>query len=243
MATFNVTIGAYTNLPPTRLGMNSKYTSHNGTIVFTVSDFTNTIPSYVDPEGDAPSLIKITTLPTVDLLLSGVPVTLNQEIDVADINSNLLTYIADAGTTTEYDDLFYFDIADTGSLTFPGLLGIMNIYVTAKENEPPSVVGDGSATIAYGETLIFTSAMFSTGTTPVYSDPEGDNPAQLKILTLPTLGIIYYNGTAVVTNQIIDFTDIDTGLLTYVPDNADVDGDIQGFTFAVSDDGSGEFTT
>lgn len=241
MATFNVTIGAYTNLPPTRLGMNSKYISHNGTIVFAVSDFTNTIPSYVDPEGDAPSLIKITTLPTIDLLLSGVPVTLNQEIDVADINSNLLTYIADVGITTEYDDAFEFDIADTGSLTFPGLVGFMNIYVAAKVNEPPSEVGDGSATIAYGQTLVFTSAMFTTGTTPVYADPEGDNPAEVKILTLPTLGIIYYNGTPASTNQVISVADIDAGLLTYVPDLVDTDGDLQDFTFAVSDTGSGEF--
>lgn len=241
MATFNVTIGAYVNQPPTQIGNNSINMEHNATYVFTLSEFIDTVPPYSDPEGDAPSLIKITTLPTVDLLLSGVPVTLNQEIDVADINSNLLTYIADAGITTEYDDAFEFDIADTGSLTFPGLVGVMNIYVGEAVNLPPSEVGDGAATVDYGETLIFTSAMFTTGTTPVYVDPEGDNPQAVKILTLPNLGIIYYNGIPVTANQIISVADIDSGLLTYTPDNADTDGDVQGFTFAVSDVGSGEF--
>ena len=83
--------------------------------------------------------------------------------------------------------------------------------------------------------------MFSTGTTPPYSDPESDLAESLKILTLPTLGEILFNGIAVGPNDIILFSDIALGLLTYVPDLADTDGDIQGFTFEVADAGSGTF--
>jgi len=83
--------------------------------------------------------------------------------------------------------------------------------------------------------------MFSTGTTPVYADPENDLAYQLKITTLPILGEIQYNGTAVNINDIILFSDIALGLLTYIPDNADTDGDVQAFTFEVADAGSGTF--
>ena len=81
----------------------------------------------------------------------------------------------------------------------------------------------------------------STATVPAYSDPEGDNPSELKILTLPTLGEILYEGIPAVNNLIITMANIDAGKLTYVPDLADIDGDLQGFTFAVSDAGSNIF--
>jgi hypothetical protein len=241
MATFNVTIGAYVNQAPSQLGNNTINIDFNETFVFTSSIFTDTTPAYSDPEGDAPSLVKITSLPTYNLILSATPVILNQEITIADIVAGNLSYTGDISETAGYSDTFTFDIADVGSSTFAGLTG--NIFINAGEaiNLPPSEVGDGAATVDYGETLVFTSAMFTTSTVPIYADPEGDNPQAVKILTLPNLGIIYYNGIPVTANQIIQVGDIDAGLLTYTPDNADTDGDVQGFTFAVSDVGSGEF--
>lgn len=243
MAVFTITIDAYDNLPPNQLGTKQVNLNHGQQYDITLNDFIVTVPPYQDPEGDAPSLVKITQLPIEGLLyLNGFVVTLNQEITVADINSNLLIYIANDLQDNSYNDIVKFDIADIGSGQYSGLTtGNLIFKVAASENLPPSEVGDGSKTIEYGETSVFTSAMFTTNTTPPYQDPEGDNPAALKILSLPALGILRYNGIPVVVNQIISMADIDLGLFTYTPDLADTDGDQQSFEFAVSDTGSGQF--
>jgi hypothetical protein len=243
MASFTVTINAYSNLPPSSIGDNTINLDYNETYVFTLNDFKNTIPAYSDPEGDEVETVKITSLPSIDLLLSAVPVILDQEITKADIDAGNLTYVADPGDTDGYSDSFDFDIADVGSSTYSGLTGTISINAGAQDNQPPSAVGDGSTTIDYGETLIFTAAIFTSGTTPAYADPEADAAAFVKILTLPALGVIKYNGTDVNENDVISIADINLGLLTYVPDLADTDGDIQGFTFAVADAGSGIFVS
>ena len=243
MALFTITIGSYSNLPPNSIGDNIISLTHNETYIFTLNDFTvNTTPSYSDPEGDTVEAIKILTLPsTGTLYLDVTPVIALDEIPVASISGGLLNYIADIGTTTLYSEDFTFDISDIGSSTFSGLTGTMTLNVAAKENEPPSAVGNGETTIDYGETLIFTRTMLTSALTPAYSDPEGDAAGQLKVLTLPTLGTLRLNGVDVLVNDNINFTDIDSGLLIYIPDLADTDGDIQGFTFQIADIGSGQF--
>jgi len=243
MALFTVTIGAYVNLAPSVIGDNTINLEHNETYIFTLANFTTeTIPAYSDPEGDIADTVEITTITTTGILnLIAVPVIALDIITTANFTANSLNYVADIGTLTAYSESFTFDVSDVGSLTLAGLTGTININVAAKDNEPPTVVGDGSMTIAYGETGVFTEAMFSTGTTPAYSDPEGDLAFNLRILTLPTLGVILYNGVPVVDNDVIAFSEIGLGLLTYVPDLADTDGDMQGFTFEVADAGSGEF--
>jgi hypothetical protein len=245
MASFSININAYTNLPPSQLGTLTLNLIHNEVYIFTVANFTTeTIPPYSDPEGDAASLVKITGLPSTGVLdLNGVPVILNQEITVANITSNLLDYTADIGTVIAHTDSFTFDIADVGSTTFPALTGTVSINVAADVNQPPSTVGDGNETIDYGETLIFTRAMFTTGTTPPYADPESDAALNLKITGLPADGTLVINGVDVVINDIISFADIDSGLFTFVPSLVDTDGDLETFTFEIADAGSGIFTS
>lgn len=243
MAVFTVTINSYDNLPPNQIGNKEIGLTYNQTYIFAETDFTETVPSYSDPEGDSVSIVKIVTIPTQGVLyLSGVPVVALDEIPIVSITGGLLTYEADAANENGYTNSeLTFDLADSGSSTFSGLTpGIITFIVEAKDNEPPTI-GDGSATIDYGETLVFTRVMFTSSTTPPYSDPEGDAAGLLKILTLPLLGDILLDGVPVTINQVISFTDIDAGLLTYVPDLADTDGDLQGFTFAIADEGSGIF--
>lgn len=246
MAVFTVTINSYGNLPPSQIGNITINLSYNETYVFSIADFTTgTTPIFADPEGDGVSTVKIVTIPTQGVLyLSAVAVIDGQDITLANITAGNLTYIADVGDTDGYiNSIMTFDIADDGSLTYSGLTpGVVTFDVLAKDNVPP-VIGDGAATIDYGETLIFTSAMFTSATTPPYSDFEGDPAFALKILTLPALGQIRYNGTPSNVNDIIYFTDISLGLLTYVPDLADIDGDVQGFTFAIADSVSPIFST
>lgn len=247
MAQFTITIGSKTNNPPNQIGDLFLTLDYNELYVFSINDFTiNTVPVYVDPDGDLVENIKIISLPSVGTLTNdGINVSINDEISRTVIESGLLKYQCDPSDLDGYVDTdTTFDISDEGSSTYSGLTpGVINITVGAKPNDPPSQVGDGSAVINYGETLVFTSAMFTTDTTPIYIDPEGDAALLLKILSLPTDGEIQLNGVAVTINQVISFTDIDNGLLTYVPDLVDTNGDVENFTFSIADAGSGIFTS
>jgi len=243
MGIITLDISAKSNEGPTS-GIGSLTLEYNELYDFTLADFTTkTFPRYSDPEGDALSNVKIVTLPaTGTLTLSGVAVTPGQNITKTSINAGNLRYQADPADLDGYDTSFTFSVSDVGSGTFSST-NPFTINVDEKVNEAPSEVGDGSATIDYGETLVFTKAMFTSSTTPPYSDPEGDSAFLLKITSLPTLGFIKLNGSNIVARTIITFENIDDGLLTYVPDNADTDGDLQGFTFQVADSGSGIFVS
>jgi hypothetical protein len=110
------------------------------------------------------------------------------------------------------------------------------------ENQPPDAVGDNTLATLNRADYVFTEADFTTGTTPVYHDPEGDAPLSLRINTLPVDGIIELNGTPVTPAQIVVFTDITPGsLLVFIPPNQDP-ANVTTFDFSVSDVGSGEFT-
>jgi len=244
MANFAININAVVNLPPSQIGRFDLILDFNEVYAFTVANFTtDTIPPYIDPEGDPLFSVQITSLPaTGALTLSAVPVTLNQVISEADITAGNLVYTADVGETAGYSEVFTFDVADSGSLTMSGLgTGQVSVVADAAVNQPPSVVGDGDETIDYGQTLVFTRAMFTTSTTPPYADPEGDAALDLKITALPVDGDIKLNGINVVVNAVIPFASIDAGLLTYVPDLVDTDGDLETFTFEIADAGSGQF--
>ena len=111
----------------------------------------------------------------------------------------------------------------------------------AYTNQAPTTVGDGTETTAYGNTIVYTRAMFTTNTTPPYSDPEGDAALNLKVITLPTIGTLKLNTVDVTLNQIISFTDIDSGLFTYVPDATNQNAYTATFEFQIADAGSGIF--
>ena len=111
----------------------------------------------------------------------------------------------------------------------------------AYTNQAPTTVGDGTETTAYGNTIVYTRAMFTTNTTPPYSDPEGDAALNLKVITLPTIGTLQLNAVNVTLNQIISFADIDSGLFTYIPDNGTQVGYTDPFDFQIADAGSGIF--
>lgn len=119
-------------------------------------------------------------------------------------------------------------------------MAIFTITVDSYTNLP-ATIGDGIITTSYGTAVTYTRAMFTTGTTPPYSDPEGDAALNLKITLLPVSGLLKLNSVDVGLNQIISFTDIDSGLLTYVPDNANQDAHNETFSFEIADAGSGTF--
>lgn len=121
-------------------------------------------------------------------------------------------------------------------------MALFTITTNAYVNLPPSQVGDNSASTNYGITKTFSSADFTTGTTPAYSDPEGDSAHQLKIVTRPATGTLEINSVPIVTdNYVVDFADIAAGLFTYVPDNGTLTTYADPFTFEIADIGSGTF--
>jgi hypothetical protein len=120
MAVVNISIGAYVNLKPDEVGDLTVSMTHGATKVFTVNDFTvGLIPPYHDPEGDAPSKLKVLSLPESGLLkLNGVNVIINQEIPFSQIASGFFIYVADGTVLTAISTDFDFSISDTGSGLF-----------------------------------------------------------------------------------------------------------------------------
>lgn len=120
-------------------------------------------------------------------------------------------------------------------------MALFTVTVESKVNQPPSQVGDNIVVTGYGETYTFSVADFTTNTTPVYSDPEGDAASLLKVTQLPPTGELQLNGVAVTLNQEITFSDISSGLFTFVPDSGTTNEYSDQWTFEIADAGSGQF--
>jgi len=130
---------------------------------------------------------------------------------------------------------------------------IINVETGPAGNLPPSSVGDNIATVfsvegvtvntEFDPPLVFTREMFTTETTPPYSDPEGDSAYKLRINTLPLYGTIKLGNVSVVPGQKILFTEIDAGNLEYYPDDTLEQDHSINFTFSVSDEGSQQYTS
>jgi hypothetical protein len=120
-------------------------------------------------------------------------------------------------------------------------MAVFTVTVQAKVNQPPSQVGDGAASTDYGDSYTFTVADFTTNTSPIYVDPEGDAASQLKITLVPANGELQLNAVTVSNNDIINFSDIASGLFTYVPDNGNTSLYTDPFQFEIADSGSGTF--
>lgn len=120
-------------------------------------------------------------------------------------------------------------------------MALFTITTNSYINLPPNQVGDGSATTDYGVVHVFTVADFTVSTTPPYQDPEGDSAYQLKITSLPTIGVLKLSNVNVTTNQIINFTSISSGLFTYTPNNSNTSLYDDEFNFEISDTGSQQF--
>ena len=218
MALFTITTTAPLAATPDQLGTITITLPHAGSFTFSENDFTtNCAPIYSHPQGHAISKIKIDTLTNVagSFQLTGTDITVGQEIDVTDIASGLLTFVDDSSDATAHTSNFTYFASDVVSNSFGSVIGTVNTSILAEANIPP-VIGDNTATLFYGLTLTFTAAMFTTDTTPAYSDAEGNTPDKLKLTSLPTNGIIKYKGKPALLNAEIDFADITSGYLTFV---------------------------
>ena len=238
-----ITNSGIQNARPTQIGENKITILNRAVYIFTIDDFTtNTTPVYSDPEGDAIAFIKIKSLPALGVLkLGGSNVLVGDLISSGDISTGNFSYESPDQNEVSLSE-FQFDAADTGSNSLSGLDdGFIFLSVNAYENQPPSSIGNNTISIDYGETYVFTSEDFTSNTTPAYADPEGDVADKLKIIDLPSTGSLQFNGIDVSANQIINFSEIASGYLTYVPDLGIITNQSLDFNFAIADLGSGIF--
>ena len=201
-------------------------------ITFSESDFTKNFT------GGTPTLLSIITKPAYGTLTyDGEEITAGILIELSNIDKLIYTRI----DGELFIDPFYFKVSNNETEKTFSNMATFTVNVDGEINQP-ATIGDGSTTGVYGATITFTRAMFTSATTPAYSDPEGDAAATLKITVLPTTGTIKLSGTNITVNDEFDFTtQIDAGLLTFVPDNAETDSIAIDFVFGIADAGSGVF--
>jgi len=243
MGTISINISARDNLPPSSSGWNSVSLAFNTTHVFTLANFTTeTNPPYADPESDILDSIKITSLPSQGVLIKGItPVIVNDQITSAELTAGDLTYESDGTDVNGYSDGFMeFVVADVGSSTFTTSPKTFTFVVDGNINQAPTTVGDGELDITVGETVVFTRTMLTSSLNPPYSDPEGDAALNLLVEDVPIYGDLFLSGVLVVAGQVIPFSQIDLGNLTYVNNGLATMGDEE-FSFKISDAGSGEY--
>ena len=101
-------------------------------------------------------------------------------------------------------------------------------------NGRPTKIGVNAIDVLYGVQHVFTIANFTTETSPPYSDPENDPLSYIKILSLPSTGVIELNSSPVSINDNISSGDLSSGNLIYIPSSS---GYFQ-FLFDVADTGS-----
>jgi hypothetical protein len=158
-----------------------------------------------DPkEGDELESIQIVSLPdNGTLLLNGEPVTEGQVIPVENLDN--LTFVPDDNFIGETSfEWLGFDGTDYA------LEPAETIITIAPINDIP-VVSDFDKTTEEDTPLAFTEEDFTSN----FSDTDGKELVEIKIVSLPENGILYLNGEPVTEGQIIPTDEL--GNLTFVP--------------------------
>ena len=221
-ATINIT--AVSDRPQATSG--TIVTNEDTPRVLTVADF-----GLSDPDGDALQAVLIDTLPASGTLeLDGVALSGATSIDVADIVAGKLAYVPAADADGDAIASFTFRVQDDGGTANGGedtsATATITLDVTPV-NDPP-IHADKS--IVTREDTAYTFSLADFG----YSDPDGGD-ASLVLGTLPTGGVLRYDGINITAVGMISPADIAAGRLTYVP-APDANGDGFGtFTFGAFD--------
>ena len=233
--TINVSSVVIVNHAPT--GSNGTVSTNEDTAyTFATTDF-----GFSDPNDSTPNTllaIKITTLPATGVLTdNGVTVTAGQSVGVADISGGLLKFTPAANSNGAPDDSFTFQVQDNGGTANGGVdldptPKTLTINVVSVNDAP---VGT-STTVTTNEDSPYTFATSDFG----FTDPN-DSPANsllaVKITTVPSVGTLADNGTAVTAGQLVAVADIAGGLLTFIPAANKNGTPYTTFTFQVQDDG------
>lgn len=203
---------------------------------------TDFITNFTDADGDLPKNLKIISLPSYGTFTyNNIAV---QVGDLIDLN-NFGTLRFTRTNLAQSVDTFTYKISDNNINQLFSNMSTFTININQTVNLPPDNVGDLTINLASGVSHTFTQANFTSETTPAYSDPEGDNPENIKLtnITGVSTGTLKYNGVEVTVNQIIPYSGIGSGLFTYEADASTTTLYSDIFQFAISDTGSSTFTT
>ncbi|MDY6937558.1 MAG: cadherin-like domain-containing protein [Cyanobacteriota bacterium] len=179
-----------------------------------------------DEDGDTIQSVKITSLPTDGKLqLNGVDVTLDREIDPADITDGKLTFVPDDdGNGTGYAD-FNFQVGDGTDFSDDSTI---TVDVNPLEDEPTA--SDNTVSTFKNAPHVFEASDFNFS-----DDDDGDSLQTVKITSLPAEGKLQLDGVDVIDGEEISIADINDGKLTFVPDEDEIGTGYADFTFQVSD--------
>ena len=167
----------------------------------------------------------IGTAPTNGTLFdNGAALTAGSTFTQADINSNLITY-TNNGSAAETDS-FTFTVTDgaggsTGQQPFSLLI-----------NHAPVVATNAGLSVNPGQGAAITSSLLN-----VTDSEQGPTAPTYTIVTLPTAGKLYLNGTALKANGTFTQAAINNGTLYYVSTGSIAASD--SFAFTVSDGAGG----
>ena len=177
--------------------------------------------------GDALASVKIVTLPALGSLTNdGTAVMEGQSILRDDIVNDRLVFTPRASADGDASTSFTFKVSDGSDESASAYT--MTINVTAANDAPTA--SDNTVTATEDTAYTFAAADFNFA-----AADTGDPLASVRIVTLPALGSLANDGTAVMENQAIARADIDSGKLVFTP-RASADGDAStSFTFKVSD--------
>jgi hypothetical protein len=170
-----------------------------------------------------------------NLILDGQSVSINDFISASQLASGHLVYVPTANANgVQYDQLM-FKVVDDGGTERGGLneaqtasaitFSIINV------NDAPSG-RDNTVSTPEDTTYVFNLTDFG------FTDEFDENEfSALTVVTIPEAGVLFNNGMVVAPGNVIDATDIESGMLQYVPP-PNVNGiGYNGFSFRVHDDG------
>ena len=209
------------NDPPTAAD-NRVATAEDTPYTFTADDF-----NFSDPDtGDALSSVKITSLPTAGTLtLDSTAVMTNQPVPKADIAGSKLRFTPASNASGDAYASFTFKVNDGTEDSAANYN--MSINVTAA-NDPPTAANKTVAT-AEDTPYTFTVGDFN------FSDPDGDDLSDVRIVSLPTAGTLALDSATVTRNRQVPRADIAAGKLRFTP-AANANGDAYAnFAFKVND--------
>ena len=210
-------------------GTNNAPTASNQTVT-TAEDTTYTFDDgdfdYSDADNDTLASVKIVTLPAAGTLKhDGSAVTANQVVSKADIDADKLTFEPVANANGDAYTSFTFKVNDGTDESASAYTMTINVK---EVNDPPT---SRNTAITLNEDSFTTFGTFAFD----FDDVDGDFLVAVKIVALPALGALTYDGNAVTTGQAVTAADLAANKLVFTP-AANANGDpYTSFTFKVND--------
>jgi gliding motility-associated-like protein len=198
-ANVNITVNAVNDLP--QVSDITKTGSEDNTISFSQADFTG---SFTDIDGNSLSQIMVTSLPANGTLrLSGMNVAVNDIILYANLGNLTFT------PNTNWNGSTSFGWNGNDGSSYALSPASVNITISAVNDAP--AVTDISKAVNEDSILAFASSDF----TSAFSDSDGNSLSRIKIISLPTNGLLKLSGVIVSINDEITLANL--GNLTFTP--------------------------